>query len=126
MLSECANDDLQSLLTQTERFLERWRFVISTAGFIYARPTGRSLDLDDLMAFTERLRVICDDDFPDVIAFDLCDVVIPDSKWRPMKGLLRRFARSIGARLRTVSVQGRSTGILIVCRCGRKDHPAGS
>lgn len=124
MPSECANDDLRSLLTQTERFLERWQFSISTAGLFYARPIGRSLDLDDLADFTERLRMICDDDFPDVIAFDLCDVVVPDSEWRPMRGLLRRFARSIGARLRTVSVQGRSPGILIVCRCGRKDHPA--
>lgn len=122
---ERANDDLRSLLTQTERLLERWEFSISTAGFFYARPIGRSLDLDDLTAFTERLRMIYDDDFPDVITFDLCDVVVPDSEWRPMRRMLRRFARSIGGRLRTVSIQGRSAGILIVCRCGRKDHPAG-
>ena len=124
MPSERANDDLRSLLAQTERLLKRWDFAISTAGFFYARPIGRSLDLDDLTAFTERLRMICNDDFPDVITLDLCDVVVPDSEWRPMRGLLRRFARSIGGRLRTISIQGRSAGILIVCRCGRKDHPA--
>jgi hypothetical protein len=82
------------------------------------------LDPDGLADFTERLCLICDDDFPDVIVFDLCDVGFPDSDWRPMKGLLRLFARSVGARLSTVSVQGRSRAILIVCRCGRKARPA--
>lgn len=125
MPTERDSNDLRSLLTQTERILERWEFSISTAGFFYAKPIGRSLLLDDLTAFTERLRMIYDDDFPDVITFDLCDVVVPDSEWRPMRRLLRRFARSIGSRLRTISIQGRSAGILIVCRCGRKDHPAG-
>ncbi len=124
MPSECANDDPRSVLTQAERLLERWRFAIWTAGFVYARPTGRLLVQDDLTDFTERLRMICDDDFPDVIALDLCDVIVPDSEWRPMKRLLRRFARSIGGRLRTVSVQGRVAGILIVCRCGREGYPA--
>ena len=124
MPSERANNDLRSRLTLNERFLHSWRLVIAAEGFVYARPTGRSLDLDGLTDFTERLCLICDDDFPDVIAFDLSDVGFPDSDWRRMKGLLRRFARSIGARLRTVSVQGRSTGILIVCRCGRKARPS--
>ncbi len=124
MPTERANDDLRSLLTQTERLLERRDFSISTAGFFYARPIGRLLDLGDLTAFTERLRMIYDDDFPDVITFDLCDVVVPDSEWRPMRRMLRRFARSIGGRLRTVSIQGRSAGILIVCRCGREGPPA--
>jgi len=121
---ECADDNLQSALAETERFLERWRFAISTEGFVYARPIGRTLVIEDLASFIERLRLICDHEFPDVITIDLCEVVVQKAEWRPMKGLMRRFARSIGARLRTVSTQGRSAGILIVCRCGRKGRPA--
>lgn len=118
MRANRVNDDWQSVLEETEWLLERWWFAISAAGFIYARPTGPSLGMKELAGFIERLRLVCDTDFPKAVAFDLCGVAIADAQWPRMKTLLRHFAHSIDGRLRIVSSRGLPVTVAIVYRAG--------
>jgi hypothetical protein len=119
MYTTRAKDSLQAELAEVEQLLERWSFSFSATGFIYARPRRPSLDAKELAGFIDRLRLICETDYPDAIVFDLCDAAIAEPQWPPMETLLREFARSINARLRIVSAHCWPAAVAIVYRRGR-------
>ncbi len=106
----------QEALLEFEQLLERWSFSFSSTGFVYVRPKGPSLEAGELASFIERLRLVCDADFPEAIVFDLCDAAIIESQWPPMESLFRDFADSINARLRIVAAHCWPAAIAIVYR----------
>ena len=116
MDSRSAPNDQDILLADIERFMTRWRFAVSVAGYLLIQPTGPRLSRDEMNDMFERLRPVYPDGQFETVAFDFCDVSFADSEWMQMKALLAAFAGSIDADLRAVSAPNRYAAIVVISR----------
>lgn len=102
MQPEDRQDKMDEILEEVRRTIERWFFWVSVTGFIYVKPRQRSLSLRDLADILKRLRLVCDEHFPNAIAFEFSDCLLSTRRKRTVMKLVREFAGDIQAHMRTI------------------------
>ena len=113
MRTRHSQNDLNAVLEEVRRTIDRWFFWVSVTGVVYVTPRTSLLDLDDLTDMINRLSIICDDSFPALIAFEFPASSVPPEQWDEVQKMLKQFAAEINAVIRLVS-EGNPTSMLIM------------
>jgi hypothetical protein len=100
----CYQDNLEGVLAEVRRTIDRWFFWVSVTGLIYVEPKHHSLSLMDLADMIGRLRVVCDRSFQGVITFEFSRCCLDGQQWNQAEKQLQDFALSIEATM--VSYRG--------------------
>jgi hypothetical protein len=112
--------EIQSVVSEAQYLLKRWRFAASAAGFLWIQPVGPRLSPEELAGFITLLKRGCgaagSPGFPRVIVFDFSEVDVVGGQWTMIEALLSELARSIGARLRISSSHKRPASAIMLYR----------
>ncbi len=115
-MTETRDQTWPALLSDVQGFMDQWYFAVSAGGCFYARPNRPQLRLEDLEQLLRRVRTVCDDQFPEMLALDLCSVAVGHGDWPRMKEMLEDFASSIDARFRCIAACREPVAIALIYR----------
>jgi hypothetical protein len=122
-----AHEEMNAALEDVRRTIDRWFFWVSVTGVVYVAPSGGTLDLHDLTHMINRLKVICDDDFPSLIAFEFSASSFQTGQWDSAQALLQQFATNVKAAIRLLYEDSRAGTLIMlhrkVCRSSTNTTP---
>ena len=113
MLETCEETEIDSALGETKYLLERWRISVSTTGFLWIEPLGKTVSPEELAGLFALLARGCDSEYPKVIKLDFSNAKIIGEQWTVVESLLDDFARHVRGQLRYITGAGRPSAVLI-------------
>jgi hypothetical protein len=120
MSSTQSESELESAMDETLYLLKRWRFAVSTSGFLWVQPVGPKMSPEELAGFIALLKRGCGapgaPGFPQSILFDFNEVEVVGAQWSMVESLLVDFARGIGARYRVTATHKRPASAVLLYR----------
>jgi hypothetical protein len=108
--------ETEAALCEVEYLLKKWRFAMSSGGFLWIQPTGKKLSPEELAGFILLLRRGCAGDSPRTILFDFSEADIVGGQWTLVESLLSEFSHTIGARCRLIAATGRPLSAVLLYR----------
>jgi len=122
----CEESEIESALGETKYLLERWRISVSTTGFLWVEPTGKTVSPEELAGLLALLVRGCDSEYPKVIKLDFSGSRIVGEQWTVVESLLSDFAAKVGGHLRFITATGRPAAAVLIIRESTDEIPPNS
>lgn len=116
MPETCEETEIESALGETRYLLERWRISVSTTGFLWIEPMGKTVSPEELAGLLSLLARGCDAEYPKVIKLDFSSARIVGEQWTVVESLLTDFAARVSGTLRFVRSTVRPAAAVLINR----------
>ncbi len=121
MSETCEETEIESALGETRYLLERWRISVSTSGFLWIEPLGKTVSPEELAGLLSLLARGCDAEYPKVIKLDFSSARIVGEQWTMVESLLTDFAARVAGTLRFVRSTARPAAAVLIIRSSDAD-----